>query len=241
MSAGLSHPAPTGVLVIEDESPIRLMLRTTLEAEGHTVLEAATAREGARLAEDPRVGLILMDLGLPDENGVALIRRLRTWTRMPIVVVSAGASQAHKVKALDAGADDYLTKPLGVDELHARLRAVLRRSVAGAATGRESLSLGAVRVDLLARQVHAGEAPVALTATQWRVLEVLCREAGRVVTARRLLHEVWGPDHGEHSHYLRIYVHRLRQLIEPEPAHPRYIINEPGIGYRLLPDEPAAA
>ncbi len=113
MSAGLSHPAPTGVLVIEDEDPIRLMLRTTLEAEGHTVLEAARARDGARLAEDPRIGLILMDLGLPDENGVALIRHLRAWTRGPIVVVSAGASQAQKVKALDAGADDYLTKHAG--------------------------------------------------------------------------------------------------------------------------------
>ncbi len=241
MPTALPHPAPTGVLVIEDEASIRLMLRATLEAEGHVVFEAGTAHDGARLAEDPRVGLILVDLGLPDEDGVALIRSLRGWTRRPIVVVSAGSSQAQMVRALDAGADDYLIKPLGLAELHARLRAVMRRSAAGVQDGRTVVNLGRVRIDLDARLVRSNDEPVSLTATQWRLLEVLCREAGRVVSARQLLQEVWGPDHGERGHYLRIYIHRLRQLIEPTPARPCYIVNEPGIGYRLLPDELPAA
>ena len=241
MPLSLPHPAPVHVLVIEDDPSIRLMLRATLESAGHLVSEAATARDGARMAEDPRVGLILVDLGLPDEDGVALIRGLRHWTRRPIVVVSAGASQAQKVRALDAGADDYIGKPFGVAELHARLRAVLRRSIGGLPGGADVLWLGTVRVDLAARLVHARDKPLPLTATQWRVLEVLGREAGRVVSTRRLMQEVWGPGQGERSHYLRIYIHRLRQLIEPQPARPCYILNEPGIGYRLRPDEQSAA
>lgn len=227
------------ILVVEDEAPIRRFLRTTLEAEGHVVHEAATAREGEALAGNRRIDLYLIDLGLPDGDGTALIRRLRSWTQRPVIVLSARSLEAQKVEALDAGADDFVAKPFGVAELHARLRVALRHAAQTAQAGASTLVLGGVTIDLAARSVRAGAEPVRLTATQWRLLEVLARQAGRVVTARQLLREVWGPAHAEQGHYLRIYVRQLRQRLEPDASNPRYLITETGIGYRLLVDSAA--
>ena len=224
------------ILVVEDEAPIRQLLRTTLEAEGYGVHEAATAREGETLAGNRRIDLFLIDLGLPDGDGTALIRRLRSWTQRPVIVLSARSLESQKVEALDAGADDYVSKPFGVAELHARLRVALRHAAQTAQTGRTTLALGPVDIDLRARTVEREGERVRLTATQWRLLEVLARHAGRVVTARQLLREVWGPTHAEQGHYLRIYVRQLRQRLEQDPTRPRYLITETGIGYRLLVD-----
>ncbi len=228
-----ARPAPAQVLVVEDEAPIRRLLRTTLEAEGHVVHEAATAREGRTLAGNRRIDLFLVDLGLPDEDGLALIRHLRGWTRRPIIVLSARSMEQQKVEALDAGADDYVTKPFGVAELHARLRVALRHATHTALAGASVLRFGGNEVDLAARTVHRHGSPVRLTGTQWRLLEVLCRHAGRVVTARQLLREVWGPGHAEQAHYLRVYVRQLRQRLEDDPAHPVHLGTETGVGYRL--------
>lgn len=221
------------ILVVEDEAPIRRLLRTTLEAEGHVVHEAASAREGRTLAGNRRIDLFLVDLGLPDDDGLALIRHLRGWTRRPIVVLSARSMEQQKVEALDAGADDYVTKPFGVAELHARLRVALRHATQTALAGASVLRFGANEVDLGARTVQRHGAPLRLTATQRRLLEVLCRHAGRVVSARQLLREVWGPGHAEQAHYLRIYVRQLRQRLEDDPAQPVHLITETGVGYRL--------
>jgi len=227
------------ILVIEDEAPIRQLLRTTLEAEGYVVHEAATAREGETLAGNRRIDLFLVDLGLPDGDGTALIRRLRSWTQRPVIVLSARSMEAQKVDALDAGADDYVSKPFGVAELHARLRVALRHAAQTAQAGQTSLVLGSVVIDLTAKTVTRSGERARLTATQWRLLEVLARHAGRVVTSRQLLREVWGPAHAEQGHYLRIYVRQLRQRLEENPSKPQFLITETGIGYRLLVDSPA--
>lgn len=229
------EPGPH-VLVVEDEAPIRRLLATTLEAEGYAVFEASSAKEGETLAGNRRIDLFLIDLGLPDRDGLSLIRQLRTWTRRPIIVLSARSQEAQKVEALDAGADDYLSKPFGVAELHARLRVSLRHAAQSTLGGDSSLRMGDVRIDLAARLVQRGDVPVHLTATQWRLLEVLARHAGRVVTSAQLLREVWGPGHAEQGHYLRIYVRQLRQKLEPEPARPQYLLTDTGVGYRLLVD-----
>ena len=228
------------ILVVEDETTIRQLLRTTLEAEGYGVHEAATAREGETLAGNRRIDLFLIDLGLPDGDGTALIRRLRSWTQRPVIVLSARSLESQKVEALDAGADDYVSKPFGVAELHARLRVALRHAARTAPAGLSTLQLGPVSVDLAAKSVVRDGERVRVTATQWRLLEVLARHAGRVVTSRQLLREVWGPAHAEQGHYLRIYVRQLRQHLEQDPSSPRFLITETGIGYRLLVDAPAA-
>jgi len=224
------------VLVVEDEEPIRRLLVTTLSAARCQVFEAATARDGETLAGNRRIDVFLIDLGLPDRDGHELIRSLRRWTQRPIIVLSARTQEAEKVQALDAGADDYLTKPFGVSELHARLRVALRHAAQSGAGGHRLLRLGAVRVDLVARSVHRDAEAIRLTATQWRLLEVLARHAGRVVSARTLLYEVWGPAHGEQGHYLRIYIRQLRQKLEVDPARPVYLLTDTGVGYRLLED-----
>ncbi len=228
------------ILIVEDEASIRQILRTTLEAEGHVVHEARNAREGWTLAGNRRIDLYFVDLGLPDADGLTLIRHLRTWTQRPILVLSARAEEAQKVEALDAGADDFVTKPFGVAELHARLRVALRHARQTALNGASALKLGNCRIDLTAKSVMLDGATVRLTATQWRLLEVLCRHAGRVVTARQLLKEVWGPGHADQAHYLRIYVRQLRQRLEADPAHPVYLTTETGVGYRLSVDAEAA-
>ena len=221
------------VLVVDDEPAIRDLLRATLQAEGHTVHEAAGAREGETLAGNRRIDLFLIDLGLPDGDGVELVRQLRGWTTRPILVLSARTQEAQKVEALDAGADDYLTKPFGVAELHARIRVALRHASLSPG-GEARLRIGALTLDLAARQLRQDDTALHLTATQWRLLEVLARHAGRVVTSRQLLREVWGPGHAEQGHYLRIYVRQLRQKIEPEPQQPRHLLTEIGVGYRLV-------
>jgi two-component system KDP operon response regulator KdpE len=223
------------VLVVEDEEPIRRLLATTLQAERYEVFEAANARDGETLAGNRRIDLFLIDLGLPDRDGCDLIRSLRRWTQRPIIVLSARSQEEQKVQALDAGADDYLTKPFGVAELHARMRAALRHALRSASGG-TTLQLGDVKIDLAARTVRRGEEPVHLTATQWRLLEVLARHAGRVVTSQQLLRDVWGPGHAEQGHYLRIYIRQLRQKLEAQPARPAYLITDTGVGYRLFVD-----
>lgn len=224
------------VLIIEDEEAIRRMLATSLAAGHYNVFEAATAREGERLAGNRRIDLFLIDLGLPDGDGCDLICRLRSWTQRPIIVLSARAHEEQKVRALDAGADDYLIKPFGVSELHARLRVALRHAARAGSGGDSVLRLGDVCIDLGARTVMRGAEPLRLTATQWRLLEVLARHAGRVVTSRTLLREVWGPSHGDQGHYLRIYIRQLRQKLETTPARPAYLLTDTGTGYRLLAD-----
>lgn len=224
----------THVLVVEDEEPIRRFLSTTLAAEGYVVFEAASAEEGEKLAGNRRIDIFLLDLGLPDREGVHLIRGLRQWTRRPIIVLSARSQEEQKVQALDAGADDYLSKPFGVAELHARLRVALRHASQTTLDGDSVLMLGGTRIDLQAKSLQRGGEPVRLTATEWRLLEVLARQAGRVVTSKQLLRDVWGPGHAEQGHYLRIYVRQLRQKLEDDPAHPSHLITETGIGYRLI-------
>ena len=227
------------ILVVDDEPAIRDLLRTTLVAEGHAVEEAASAREGAIRAANRRIELFLIDLGLPDGDGIDLIREIRSWTQRPILVLSARTQEMQKVQALDAGADDYVTKPFGVAELHARIRVALRRAAIATVPG-DTLSLGDVRIDLGRRTVTRAGEPVHLTATQWRLLEVLARQAGRVVSSQQLLREVWGPGHTEQGHYLRIYVRQLRQKLETDPTRPRFLQTELGVGYRLLPPDDAA-
>jgi two-component system KDP operon response regulator KdpE len=224
------------VLVVEDETPIRQLLATTLQAEGFTVFEATDAREGETMAGNRRIDLFLIDLGLPDRDGITLIRELRAWTQRPIIVLSARAQEQQKVEALDAGADDYLTKPFGVAELHARLRVALRHVARHAGDALPTVLLGDVTIDLASRSVTRGGDPVHLTATQWRLLEALAQQAGRVITSRQLLREVWGPSHTDQGHYLRIYIRQLRQKLEADPAQPVYLLTETGVGYRLLAD-----
>jgi two-component system KDP operon response regulator KdpE len=221
-------------LVIDDEPAIRDLLRTTLQAEKFEVIEAASAREGATLAANRKVDLFLIDLGLGDSDGVDLIRQIRTWTRRPIIVLSARTQEAQKVAALDMGADDYISKPFGVSELHARIRVALRHHGLSRQSANAVLTMGEVQIDLEHRAVRRAGETVHLTATEWRLLEVLARNAGRLLTPRQLLREVWGPGHSEQGHYLRIYMRQLRLKLEADPSHPRHLLTETGVGYRLL-------
>ncbi len=222
------------VLLIEDEEPIRRFLVTTLEAEGYTVHEAGTARQGEALAGNRRIDVFLVDLGLPDGDGLQLIHRLRSWTQRPILVLSARSQERQKVEALDAGADDFLAKPFGVAELHARLRVALRHAAQTSLAGESVLRLGELRIDLETKLVLRGGEAVRLTATEWRLLEALAKRADRVVTSTQLLREVWGPGHMEQGHYLRIYIRQLRQKLEARPSRPQFLLTETGVGYRLL-------
>lgn len=226
------------ILVVEDELPIRRLLVTTLEAEGYSVFEAGDVPQAETMAGNRRIDLYLIDLGLPGEDGTRLIERLRAWTQRPILVLSARSEEAQKVRALDAGADDYVTKPFGVGELHARIRVALRHAARTTQEGSAQLRIGALLIDLATRQVLRDGEPVKLTATQWRLLEVLARHSGKLVPSHTLLREVWGPAFAEQSHYLRIYIHQLRQKIEANPAAPQHLITETGIGYRLIVDTP---
>ena len=220
------------VLIVEDEKQIRRIVRTALEAEGYKVFDAQTAKEGLTEAATRKPDLVVLDLGLPDLDGVEFIRDLRGWSAMPVVVLSARAGEADKISALDAGADDYLTKPLGVGELLARVRVALRR-VATGPEGDPVVEFGAVSVDLANRIVTRAALPVHLTAIEYRLLSVLARNFGKVITHRQLLRDVWGPSHVEQSHYLRIYMGQLRHKLEDDPARPRHLLTETGVGYRL--------
>lgn len=218
------------ILVVEDEPQIRRFVRAALEEEGCRVVEAPTANDALE-AMSGNPALLLLDLGLPDRDGVELIRELRAWSAVPIMVLSARSAEDQKVEALDAGADDYLAKPFGVGELRARVRALLRRQ--SAVGGEAVVEFGDVRVDHVHRTVtRCGEA-VHLTPIEYRLLCLLLASAGKVLTHRQLLRDVWGPGHGERSHYLRIYIGHLRQKLEAEPARPSHLLTETGVGYRF--------
>jgi two-component system KDP operon response regulator KdpE len=229
-----NHPT---VLVIEDEAQIRRFLRATLTANGYQLLEATTAQEGLVQAATRQPEIVILDLGLPDLDGLEVTRRLREWTTVPIIVLSARGQESDKVTALDAGADDYLTKPFSVGELLARLRVALRHAARTAQEpGEPTFAVGDLRVDLARRQVYIAEQQVHLTPIEYKLLTTLVRYAGRVVTHRQLLQEGWGPGHTEASHYLRVYMGQLRHKLEADPARPRYLVTEPGVGYRLKTD-----
>ncbi|APR94236.1 transcriptional regulator [Pandoraea thiooxydans] len=227
------------MVVIEDEKQIRRFLRASLEAEGMQVHEADTGRQGLIEAATRKPDLAIVDLGLPDIDGLEVIRELRTWSALPIIVLSARSEEREKVAALDAGADDYLSKPFGVSELLARIRAQLRRHYrAGSASEAqgESFAFGDIELDLVRRRVVRGGVAIHLTPIEYRLLVTLVRHAGRVLTHRQLLKEVWGPSHVDSNHYLRIYMGHLRQKLEVDPAQPRHILTETGVGYRLEVD-----
>jgi two-component system KDP operon response regulator KdpE len=229
-------PAPL-VLVVEDEEPMARLLRSVLGSAGYRVFDVATGREALLHAPGRNPDVVLLDLGLPDLDGLDVVRRLREWMRAPIVVVSAREREEDKVKVLDAGADDYLTKPFGTSELLARLRVALRHANLSDGAGEPVFESRGLRVDLLKRRVWVEEREVRLTPTEWKLLAVLVRHAGRVVQQRQLLREVWGPKDEEQYHYLRVFVASLRQKIEREPAKPRHVLTEPGVGYRLAEDD----
>lgn len=219
-------------MIIEDEPQIRRFVRTALEAEGCHVHEVETAQRGLMEAGTRKPDLVILDLGLPDKDGVSVIRDLRAWTDIPVIVLSARTQEAEKINALDSGADDYLTKPFSTGELMARIRVVLRRRIA--ADEAPEFSFGEVRVNFANRGVHRNDQEVHLTAIEYRLLAVLIRNAGKVLTHRQLLKEVWGPSHVEDSHYLRTYMAHLRQKLESDPAQPKHLITETGVGYRLV-------
>ena len=231
----MTEPRAT-VLVIEDEPEIRRFLRSALGAEGYRVVESESGERGVIDAGSQKPDLAIVDLGLPDLDGVEVIRRIRGWSPLPIIVLSARAREHSKVEALDAGADDYVTKPFGVGELLARVRASLRHA-ARSGGGGKSLEFGESRIDLETRQAFRSGRPVHLTPIEFRLLGCLAQHAGKVVTHRQLLREVWGPSHSEHTHYLRIYMKQLREKLEPDPMRPRYFLTETGIGYRLMAEE----
>jgi two-component system, OmpR family, KDP operon response regulator KdpE len=224
----------TRVLVVDDEAPIRRTMRANLAARGYDVDLAETGEQALQLAARHHPDVVLLDLGLPGMDGLAVIDGLRGWSQVPIVVLSARGSERDKVAALDAGADDYVSKPFGMDELLARLRAALRRATA-AEEEEPTVATDDFTVDLAAKRVldPAGE-QIRLTPTEWQLLEVLVRHHGKLVTQRQLLQDVWGPGYGDESNYLRVHMAHLRRKLEPDRAHPRYFITEPGMGYRFV-------
>ncbi|MFG3297496.1 response regulator [Micromonospora chersina] len=225
----------TRILVVDDEPQILRALRINLRARGYEVQVAETGTAALKTAASHPPDLVVLDLGLPDLDGVEVIRGLRGWTTVPIIVLSGRAGSEDKVSALDAGADDYVTKPFGVDELLARIRAVTRR-LGGAAPAGPALRIGRHIVDLADRTVTRDDgAEVRLTPTQWAMLEKLLRNPGKLVSQRQLLHDVWGPEYQHETNYLRQYMAQLRRKLEDDPARPRHLITEPGMGYRYRP------
>jgi two-component system KDP operon response regulator KdpE len=226
------HPT---ILVVDDEPAIQKFLRLALATHDYHVVQATRGEEGLRHAATARPDLIILDLGLPDIDGVEFTRRLREWSAIPILVVSARGKEQEKVVALDAGADDYLTKPFGVAELLARVRVILRHLArANQDTGEPVFEFGRVRVDLARRLVTVDSNPVHMTPNEFKLLTVLAKNADKVLTHRQLLHLVWGPTSVDETHYLRVYMNQLRSKLEPDPARPKLLLTEPGVGYRLL-------
>jgi two-component system KDP operon response regulator KdpE len=223
----------TKVLVIDDEAPILNALRINLAARNYEVSTAADGTAGLAAMARERPDVLILDLGLPDMDGTEVIRGVRGWTSTPIIVLSAWGQESQKVAALDAGADDYVTKPFGMDELLARLRAAVRRAAPGPAE--PVVSTEHFSVDLSAKRVTCGGADVRLTPTEWQLLEVLVRHPDRLVSQRQLLAEVWGPGYQNEANYLRVYVANLRRKLEPDPSRPRYLLTETGMGYRFRP------
>ena len=221
----------TRVLVIDDEAPILRALRINLTARKYEVAVATDGTSGLAAMARDRPDVLILDLGLPDMDGTEVIKGVRGWTSTPIIVLSAWGQESQKVAALDAGADDYVTKPFGMDELLARLRAAVRR--ASPAPDEPLVVTGDFTVDLADKRVIRDGADVRLTPTEWQLLEVLVRNSGRLVTQRQLLHEVWGPGYQTEGNYLRVYVAQLRRKLEPDPSQPRHLLTEPGMGYRF--------
>jgi len=222
------------IIVIEDEAQIRRFLRTTLASEGYQVIEAETGKQGLTEAATRKPDLIILDLGLPDMDGVEVVKELRAWSSVPVVILSARSQESDKISALDAGADDYLVKPFGVGELLARIRVALRHVSSTANVEEEGVfSVEELKVDMIHRKVTVSGAEVHLTQIEYRLLTVLVKHAGKVLTHRLLLTEVWGPNYVERAHYLRIYMGNLRHKLEKDPARPRFLLTEVGVGYRL--------
>lgn len=235
MNRNPTKPA-TVALVIDDEPQIRRLLRVTLEANGYMVFDAATGRDGIVQAAQCRPEIILLDLGLPDLDGVEVLRRIREWSRVPVIILSVRDREHDKIAALDAGADDFVTKPFGSGELLARLRTSLRRSQpqpAGAI-----FRAGKIEIDLAARLVRKNGAEVKLTPTEYALLRLLVVHAGKILTHRQLLTEVWGPNAVEQTHYLRVHIAHLREKLEDDAAQPKFILTEPAVGYRAMEMEP---
>jgi two-component system KDP operon response regulator KdpE len=222
------------IIVIEDEAQIRRFLRTTLASEGYQVFEVETGKRGLTEAATRKPDLIILDLGLPDMDGVEVVKELRAWSSVPVIILSARSQESDKISALDAGADDYLVKPFGVGELLARIRVALRH-VPSSANGEEEgvFKVGELKVDMIHRKVMVSGTEVHLTPIEYRLLTVLVRHAGKVLTHHFLLKEVWGPNYVERAHYLRIYMGILRHKLEQDPARPRFLLTEVGVGYRL--------
>jgi len=220
-------------IVVEDEPQIRRFVRTALESESWRVFEAGTLKDGLSEAATRRPELVVLDLALPDGDGIELVRSMRAWSNSPILVLSARGDEKDKIQALDAGADDYLTKPFGIGELLARVRALARRR--GRADGAEPIfRAGDIEIDFSGRLVKRAGQPVHLTPIEYRLLTLLATNAGRVLTHRQILREVWGPSHVEHEHYTRIYMGHLRRKLEADPAQPRFLLTETAVGYRLV-------
>ena len=231
MRVKVAAPIAARVLVIDDEASILRALRINLSARGYQVFTASDGASGLAAAARDKPDVIVLDLGLPDMDGTDVLGGLRGWTATPVIVLSAREQEAEKVAALDAGADDYVTKPFGMEELLARLRAAVRR--ASPATDQAVVTTPHFTVDLASKRVFVGAASVRLTPTEWEILELLVRNKGKLVAGKQLLRDVWGPEYGTETHYLRVYVAQLRRKLEPDPAHPRYLITEPGMGYRF--------
>lgn len=227
---------PAHVLVIDDEPQIRKFLRISLAAQGYQISEAATGTDGLAQAALGQPDLVILDLGLPDRDGQEVLVELREWSTVPVLVLSVRADEREKVRALDAGANDYVTKPFGIQEFLARSRALLRQTPTTAAHQAAALEVGALRVDFAYRQVTLAGIEIALTRKEYAVLAALAQHPGRVVTQRQLLIDIWGPSHAQDSHYLRIVIGHLRQKLADDPLAPRYIVTEPGVGYRLRVD-----
>ncbi|MEM8381868.1 two-component system response regulator KdpE [Morganella morganii] len=223
----------TTVLIVEDEKGIRRLLRTALEGDSVRVFEAEDLARGLVEAATRKPDLVILDLGLPDGDGIAFVQEFRQWSSVPVLVLSARDSEHDKIAALDAGADDYMTKPFGVGELQARLRVLMRR-YPGSEKNDPVYAFGDICVDIAARQVSKGGEEVHLTPIEFRLLTILIGHSGKVLTQRQLLNEVWGPNAVEHAHYLRIYMGHLRQKLETDPARPQHFITETGIGYRFV-------
>jgi two-component system KDP operon response regulator KdpE len=222
------------VLVVDDEAPIRKFLRAGLEGQGYALVEAATGQEGLSQAAMRVPDLLLLDLGLPDIDGFEVVRRIREWSALPIIVLSARGQESDKIRALDVGADDYVTKPFSMGELLARMRVALRhRDRAGAAGDEGAVEIGDLHLDFARRRATVRGAEIRLTPIEYRLLVTLARHPGRVLTHEHLLREVWGPGHATQHHYLRVYMAQLRHKIERDPARPQLLITEPGVGYRL--------
>ena len=221
------------VVLIEDEPQIRRFLRATLTGQGYRLFEAGTAADGLVEVASRQPDVVIIDLGLPDLDGLEVIRRLREWSKVPVIVLSARGQERDKVGALDAGADDYVSKPFSAGALLARLRVALRHAAGAAHEESAAFKVGELQVDLLRRHVTVAGNEIRLTPIEYKLLTTLVRYAGRVVTHQQLLRDVWGPSHDDQSHYVRVYMAHLRHKIEAEAARPRYLLTEPGVGYRL--------